>query len=520
MAKHIIHKQKVTIHVSGKADASFFQGRVSDLLQNELLNQIETTLDELFPSDKVIRIESLHLDLGNLSSQNFDDQFKDEFIKALIKSLSAQIDELGDIKNFSPDNVKKSGQQRGKNGEVFSKTRSLVNSFIYFLQKGYLPWYSTTEKTPDWENELLNNFSSNQYEYFLDWLKDNYQHNPIVIQRLILQFSDFLLGKLIAAIAPSITEPIDTVYNDYAYIFRILKGRQDIRYEIWKYLFYVLLNNKDSIWSFQVLKLLAEHFGLKSSGVTIAKETEIKRKLKTTTVGNAFKELTVFFKAQDDLVNNPQKKGSKTNKGKWGKTTDAGGVSLDELHDNGKELEVGWSRGKNEKWEEEEDTLYVNNSGIVLLHFFLKPFFEDLKIFVNGKFKNDKAHQRAVLLLHYLATGTTKVAEFDLPLQKILCGYPIENTLPASIKLTKKEKDESIKLLSAVIDYWEPMRNTSIEGLRGSFLQRDGKLATKENGWQLTVEQRTIDILLGKIPWGFSTIRLPWMEQILSVDWY
>lgn len=168
----------------------------------------------------------------------------------------------------------------------------------------------------------------------------------------------------------------------------------------------------------------------------------------------------------------------------------------------------------------ESETLYVKGSGIVILHYFLSPYFNDLGLLVHGKFKDDPAHQRAVLLLYYLATGKSKVAEFDLTLPKILCGYPMEETMPTVLILTKKEKIESKNLLEAVINHWSPLKNTSIKGLRSTFFERDGKLTKKENGWLLTIEQKTIDVLLGKLPWGYSTIRQPWMQEILNVDWY
>ncbi len=79
--------------------------------------------------------------------------------------------------------------------------------------------------------------------------------------------------------------------------------------------------------------------------------------------------------------------------------------------------------------------------------------------------------------------------------------------------------EESEALLQSVIRYWPPLKNTSVDGLRHSFLQREGKLEQKQNGWLLTVEQKTIDILLDKLPWGFSTVTLPWMKEMISVDW-
>ena len=447
MSRHIIHKQKVTLQIPKREDAHFFQSRISDLLQNELSEKIEATFDKLFPSDKTIRISSLKLDLGNISVQNFEKEFKEKFIKELSENLSAQKDSID-----------------ANNAEILNSTQSLVSSLIYFLEKGSLPWYRAADKTADWENELLNALSANEYNYVLDWLRDNHLHQPVIIKRLVLQFSDNLLKKLGSAIAP--IESWNLVYKDFALLLRHhLNTRHISRDELWEYIF---------------SSLLTGHANVKSAILT---EDDLLQTLKTSTAKNLIKDTAAIY-------------------------------------DNGKELSEGWSRGKVKKWDVTEDALYVTNCGIVLFHSFLRPFFEDLKLFNEGKFVNKKAQQRAVLLLYYLATGETRVAEFDLSLQKILCGYPLEDTLPAFIKLTEREKEELEKLLDTVIDYWEPLRNTSIEGLRNTFLQREGKLVTKENGWLLTIEQKTVDILLKKLPWGFSTIRLPWMDQILNVDWY
>jgi hypothetical protein len=244
----------------------------------------------------------------------------------------------------------------------------------------------------------------------------------------------------------------------------------------------------------------------------------ISKNLKTDTIREALTNLIAFFEKQQASSSRHQNKKAAVN----------GNMPSDKEQETtiGKAIKNEGSPAQAKRLKTmpkdagEEGALFVKSSGVVLLHFFLAPYFEDLKLLADGKFVSEKAHQRAVLLLHYLATGETEAAEFELALQKILCGYPMEDTLPASVRLTKREKAESDKLLNAVIDYWTPMKNTSIAGLRGTFLQRDGKLTPKENGWLLTVEQKTVDILLGKLPWGFSTIRLSWMDEVLNVDWY
>ena len=61
--------------------------------------------------------------------------------------------------------------------------------------------------------------------------------------------------------------------------------------------------------------------------------------------------------------------------------------------------------------------------------------------------------------------------------------------------------------------------NTSVAGLRESFLQRGGTLWRKDDAWHLQVEQKAFDMLLDQLPWGFATIRHPWMQQAVYVHW-
>ena len=124
-----------------------------------------------------------------------------------------------------------------------------------------------------------------------------------------------------------------------------------------------------------------------------------------------------------------------------------------------------------------------------------------------------------VFLLHYLATGETSANEPRLILPKLLCATEFGEPLPSETDLTEIEKESCYTLLKSVLNHWKPLHNTSIGGLQQTFLQREGKLTETATGWKLDVEQKTVDILLDKLPWGFSTFRLPWMEQILNVDW-
>ena len=45
------------------------------------------------------------------------------------------------------------------------------------------------------------------------------------------------------------------------------------------------------------------------------------------------------------------------------------------------------------------------------------------------------------------------------------------------------------------------------------------KLTQDDEAWRLVVEPRPFDMLLDRIPWGYGTLKLPWMAQVLHVDW-
>ncbi len=162
---------------------------------------------------------------------------------------------------------------------------------------------------------------------------------------------------------------------------------------------------------------------------------------------------------------------------------------------------------------------FVENAGIVIVTPFLSTIFKELSLIENSKFVNIHAQCKAVHLLHYVATQALNEHEHVMTLYKILCAIPFEETVSKDICLSQTEKDEAEKLLATIVKHWSALKGSSPEALRTGFFQRDGKLSRVDNGWKLVVERKTVDILLSKIPWGFSVIKLPWMKEFVYVEW-
>ncbi|MEM7374077.1 MAG: contractile injection system tape measure protein [Bacteroidota bacterium] len=162
---------------------------------------------------------------------------------------------------------------------------------------------------------------------------------------------------------------------------------------------------------------------------------------------------------------------------------------------------------------------YVSYAGVVLLWPWLGQFFRKLGLMEGKQFQDPAAQQKAIHLLAYLCTGREDVPEYECLLFKLLCDYPFEEVLLYPSALTTKEKTASEALLLALIQHWSKLQNTQPDSLRETFLQREGKLTHKQEGWQLQVEQEAYDILLSQLPWSISAIKLSWMDEMVWVEW-
>ncbi|MDX8400800.1 MAG: contractile injection system tape measure protein, partial [Gallionellaceae bacterium] len=164
----------------------------------------------------------------------------------------------------------------------------------------------------------------------------------------------------------------------------------------------------------------------------------------------------------------------------------------------------------------EEGEYFVNNSGLILLVPFLPRFFVDLYS-SDKKLLSDPV--LAVGLLHYLAYGQLPTSEQELALNKLLCGLPLTAALDLPNAFSDAQREEAVALLNAVILHWAALKAVSVTWLQQVFIQRPGILRRSNGQWLLRVESRPPDVLLSKLPWGISTVKLPWVESILTIDW-
>lgn len=165
--------------------------------------------------------------------------------------------------------------------------------------------------------------------------------------------------------------------------------------------------------------------------------------------------------------------------------------------------------------------LLAGDAGLILLHPFLPRLFDATGLAAaDSRSLPAAAWPRAAALLHWLATGREEVFEFELSLSKVLLGLTPQDPLPVGEGLLNDgARAEADALLVAAIQHWTALRNTSVAGLRASFLQRRGLLRDGEHGWRLQVEVESFDMLVGQLPWGLGIVKLPWMTKPIYTDW-
>lgn len=165
------------------------------------------------------------------------------------------------------------------------------------------------------------------------------------------------------------------------------------------------------------------------------------------------------------------------------------------------------------------EDIYIANAGQILAAPFVPRLFAMLNLTEGAAFTDRRAAERGVHLLQFMVNERTDSSEYQLVLNKILCGVRTGAPIERAIALSAGEREAIESMLRGMMQHWTVIGNTSVAGFRESFLQREGRLRLQENAWHLLVEARPFDMLLDHIPWSFSTIKYPWMERVLYVEW-
>ncbi len=511
--RHIVKKQILELNLSSQKGVFELQNDVSRIYRYKIIPLIDDLLSQFSNSDTIYRVDWLEIDLGNIDINSLEEELIEKTIEEVKLQLEEKLSSKTEIstKTVNQTDISPFSQ---KDTEISTKTvnqtdispfsqkdveknrPSQIEIFSYFLQTGTLPWWTenlTKQELEEYCDRLLTNSPERVKSIIIESLKNAKQ-----LQRLIYQFSDSILLKIAGLFSADLVRFIADYNTDIKGIFKQLEETRNIpeaklRLEIWQ----------------GILLSLSSEVNIKVDKLRL-----IQANLLHIATSNG-------INYPDFLNNLVTKIEHLTREGKEFKST------LPEILDNIKFTQQDTKLIRPEEQANislfdtfsDSDEIYICNAGLILLWPFLNRFFVKIGLVQENLFINIISAQRATLLLQYLVDNSTEIPEHTLPLNKILCGIDLLEPIETNLEITEPERAECENLLSAVIQNWSILKNTSVEGLRKAFLQRNGILRIRDRSWLLQVERETYDILLDKIPWSIRVVKLPWMDNLLYVEW-
>jgi len=484
--KNSIKKLTVEVNTNSMKTALHYKNNIT-----ELLKKMEPFLDKLFSnysideSNNYLRYEKLDLNI-DLTKNNNDEDLKNEIIKAIKNKLSSKNNKTKKVSSTFPERY--------------------TEAFIYYLEFGRTPWWFPET---DFEIKkiiplLKNKAVLNEFELLL--------HSKTVKYRLIHQFDDSFLLEICAAFSGKSLLKKNAV---------MLQKMPSVRTDFWSLLIENIVTQNDEKTLKNVQNFTLDFFENKSelTGSQVALIINF-YSIFNNIIGKKLLEIKLFarneYKSYGVLF---QKE--KSNTFFLNKTQIAVALQkrdakflLEHNHPTFPYKKPEPETGKKEI----ETEIYIENAGLILLHPFLKPFFEKVNLLENNVIKQSN-YDLATQILYYLATNKEQAAEHQLIFEKYLCGIPAGFPLNKFVPIPHQIKTECDELLKAVLTHWKSLQSSSSALLQNEYLCRPGKLSLHNDKDLLYIQRKTQDILLEKIPWNIHIIKLPWNKKLLYVEW-
>lgn len=489
---HIIRRQFMDVEFDGsESDALALQNRLLRLCQNELGPALERVFERFVAPDEHWTIDRLDIDAGSMPPGNLE-RLIDAVTKAVEQKLRERVPLAASPHGGTPTEWDTRAQRApDRTGNLLPgsiefrrEAQSIQQAFLYFLETGVLPWWFQLPVGKTLEeviHELWQRGDSGEGRPsdFARVLRDGIRSTSLR-NRLVRQFSSDFLMELLSAVSDQAAVAVRDMLSTLRKYGLAELAPVEFLQGVWESAFLIAFSGRlasPDVLVMTSLQMVPRDIGEKYLSF--------------------FERIETIWPATDNRhvpkSGRSKEQGAPAKPAQLRKSTEAPRFSLD--------LEEG---------------VFTPCAGVVLLHPFLPRFFEALGI-------ADKVAllqpERALCLLHYLATGLRFAPEYDLLVPKVLCNLPLDAPVNSQIALTDAEEEESAALLEAVVRHWSALGNSSIENLRGSFLVRPGKLSQREDEHFLQVETRSYDVLLDQLPWGLGLVKLPWMQRSLWVEW-
>ncbi len=486
---HVIQKVFVEITVSNKEKAHYIKNDINGFLSVDVFPEIENYINDIESqlAGRTLQIPLLEMDL-DIKNSSLNTELKDKIAELFKEKLSEIINsvEISDEKN-----------ERSKPSWI-NHQEKMLQTFIYFLENGSMPWWNSDKLSVG----LL------ETSVFEDLVSaPGFRKNIISIlpkkyvqDRIIHQLSDTQIAQLCSAV-------LENEVLKISFHFEKINELSGMNYHdrdfIWHLILEILTKQKDSP------EIELRQYFLEQISSHLIKKSSLKKR-------KAFTHIFPFITENDiaESIKNREKSKNIEDTKNHESITENGNdeksiINSEIIHKN------------HEKINDEEipdDGQYVQNAGLILIHPFIKTFFEHCNL-LDIETLQLTDPDLCAHLLHFIATGNTNAPEYEMVFEKFLCNIPVNQSIKRNIKLSSRHKTQAKNVIESVQHNWSAMRKSSAALLQNEFFQRPGKLVVTDYDYTLTVERKTQDILLDKLAWGIGFVKLPWKEKFMLVNW-
>ena len=525
-SRHIIHRETIELSGSFYQQVQKLESDANRITTSIIHPEIERCFDSLIAGNDHVVIDKIEIDLGVFSPDGFEREIKARLQHQLISALNKFLSKRSFVRNPAahPEGSLLSGSDHS---EMARSPSLLLDALLYYLHHGYIPW---------WYEHDLNTIDS--------WKKMNQSSEALIIlqtlfrssssvSRAVDALSDEMLGMICseAGFGKSILQGWIEIGNN-------LKANQSeylsCRNIFWEYCLCYVTGHRPRFEKSDVIQKIISISSLSHEDLDFFISSALQKLISPP--GPIFKTGKSSLYHHD--IPSHQNISSHQDKNKpnedhpermQGENPTSDVTPLAERQKSEKhslQNDPPKISRKDENFlkdssisREDDDILQITNAGMIIIHPFLSELFQSSGLTRDEQFISDDDAAYGVRLLDYLSSGIQSSPESELLLPKLMCGIAWSDSLSPMIHLDPDDMEACDELLRAVIRHWKVLGNSTEEGLRSGFFSRQGIMTQKDKGWLLKIENKAQDILLNKLPWGISTIKFPWMKDVLHISW-
>jgi hypothetical protein len=471
--QHRIRTQVLEVVADKVLEAFSLQQSMSHYYYASILPVLEKAFDEWTAGDEILYLDKLEIDIGFLPAEELERNSLPVETKSRLLAL-----------------LKEELTSRRTKSHIQIPYQHITAQWIYYMEHGFLPW-NIQDTGPAWYAKVLESMAADHP--CIELLRRLITGNPLALERIVLLHPENYLANLVEVLTAKKQSRLAEIITGLSkFIFTHASEEKKPELEIqfirnaWKNILAFAATEKTVHSELSILHWLISNLALQQGlpGPPDKKYATALLKPFIPAIMEQFKKI----KPAGEI-----------------KRTDESGVLKSKTTTRENIPEQG---------------LFIKQAGLVLLHPFLPAFFKNIRLCEGRNFKDRARQQKAVGILHWLATGSTVFEEHELVICKILCGYPLGDLAEPVIPFLEDELEAGKELLEAVIGEWKVLKNSSVSALREAFLLRGAKLIHGTGpDKKIIMEKQAIDVLLDNLPWNLNMIRLPWMQHLLTVEW-